>query len=159
MELVKQVLFAFFACIASGVLFQLRRSKLVCAALGGALAWLIFALCSQWLHNDIACYFLATLAISLYSELMARRNRTPATVYLIVAILPLVPGGGLYLTMEYFIQGQTSLGIAQGLHTLGIAGALAIGIVLVSSTVRLILQFSFRRHMRRLGDHPKQRNS
>lgn len=39
--------------------------------------------------------------------------------------------------MEYCIAGNTQMFLETGLHTLGIAGALALGILLVSSLNRL----------------------
>ena len=149
MTVALQVLWALGACLANGIVFQLRREKLLYAALGGALGWLVFAGSAAFLENEIVRYFVATLVIALYSELLARWKRTPATVYLIVSILPLVPGGGLYQTMEFFIQGRTAQGVTQGLHTLAIAGALAMGIVLVSSSMRLFWQSAHRRRERR----------
>ena len=68
---------------------------------------------------------------------MARLRRKPATGYLLVALFPLVPGGGIYYTMEYCIAGNTDLFLETGLHTLGVAGVLALGVLLVSSVVRM----------------------
>ena len=149
MSIVLQAFWAFGACLANGIVFQLRRGKLVYAALGGALGWTVFACSAFFLESEIIRYFVATLVLALYSEMMARWKHTPATVFLIVALLPLVPGGGLYQTMELFIQGETAQGVTQGLHTLAIAGALAIGIVLVSSSMRLLAQNAYRKHMSR----------
>ena len=106
------------------------------ASLGGALGWFVYLLCSP-VQNDILQFFLGTVALSIYSEIMARVEKTPVTGYLLVALLPMVPGGGIYYTMEYCIIGNTDMFLETGLHTLGIAGALAMGILLVSSFVRL----------------------
>ena len=81
--------------------------------------------------------FIATVAITVYSEIMARIHKVPVTGYLLIALLPMVPGGGIYYTMEYCIAGNTQMFLETGLHTLGIAGALALGILLVSSLNRL----------------------
>ena len=67
---------------------------------------------------------------------MARVNRAPVTGFLLVGLLPLVPGGGIYYTMEYGISGDTINFLQTGLHTFGIAGSLALGILVVSSIVR-----------------------
>lgn len=131
-----QVIYAFAACAAFSIAFNLRGRNLILASLGGALGWLVYLLCNP-LQNDILQFFIATLAISIYSEVMARVLKTPVTGYLLVALLPMVPGGGIYYTMEYCIIGNTDMFLETGLHTLGIAGALAMGILLVSSFVRL----------------------
>lgn len=114
----------------------MRGKILLLASLGGALGWLVYLLCNP-LQNDIIQFFFATVAISIYSEIMARLYKAPVTGYLLVSLLPLVPGGGIYYTMEYCIIGNTEMFLETGIHTLGIAGALALGILLVSSFVRL----------------------
>jgi len=65
-------------------------------------------------------------------------TKSPTTIYLAVALIPLVPGGGIYYTMLYFINGEIDVGISTGVHTLLISGALAVGIIMVSSTVNLV---------------------
>lgn len=129
-------IYAFAACAAFSIAFNMRGKTLIFASLGGALGWFVYLLFNP-LQNDILQFFLATVAISIYSEIMARVHKAPVTGYLLVALLPMVPGGGIYYTMEYCIIGNTDLFLETGLHTLGIAGALALGILLVSSFVRL----------------------
>ncbi len=79
--------------------------------------------------------------VEAYAETAARVRKCPVTGYLLVALFPLVPGGGIYYTMEYCIQGETQRFLESLLHTFGVAGALAVGAVLVSSTVRLLTSF------------------
>ena len=74
---------------------------------------------------------------SCYSEIMARIRKCPAITYLVISIFPLLPGAGGYYTMSYAVQGNMEQFAAQGMYTAGIAGILAIGILLVSTTVRL----------------------
>jgi uncharacterized membrane protein YjjB (DUF3815 family) len=128
-------LYAFAACLAFSVVFNMRGKELIFASLGGSLGWLVYLLCGP-LQNDMIQFFFATVAISVYSEIMARVHKVPVTGYQLVALLPLVPGGGIYYAMEYCIIGNTDLFLETGLHTLGIAGSLAMGILLVSSFVR-----------------------
>jgi len=129
-------LFALAACLGFCLAFNLRGLKMVFASAGGALGWLVYLLCGN-LHNDILQFFLATVALSIYAEVMARLHKTPVMVFQIIALLPLVPGSGIYYTMEYGINGDTAAFLETGLHTLAIAGSLALGIMLVSSFARL----------------------
>lgn len=131
-----QCLCAFFACIGFGFLFNVRGRMIITTALGGALGWLVY-LCCSFMTSDIPRYFAATIVISLYAEIMARVDKVPVIVYLIISLLPLVPGGGMYYTMEYWLSGNEVAFVNTGSHTIMIAGALALGIVLVSSLVRL----------------------
>lgn len=141
-------LYAFAACAAFCVLFNIHTGVLICS-LGGALGWLVYLLSGTFLHSDLLQSFLAALFISAYSETMARLRKCPVTGYLLVAFFPLVPGGGIYYTMEHAINGETDLFLSTGLHTLGLAGSLAVGVLLVSSFVRLLNSIRRRRALRK----------
>ena len=135
-EILIPCLCVFAACVGYCVMYNLRRRALFFAPLGAALGWLAYLLFS-FLNNDIFQYFLATVLVSSYAELMARIHKAPVTVYLIVGIIPMVPGGGIYYAMEYCLRGDMDHFLSSGLHTFGIAGGIAVGILLVSSLVRL----------------------
>ena len=133
---------AFLACVGFTLVFNIHGvGKLICGV-GGALGWLVYLL---W-GKTIFAAFLAAAAIGVYSELMARVRRCPVTAYLLVALLPLVPGGGIYYTMEYCLSGNTQLFLSTGIHTFGVAGAVAVGLLLASSLVRLALPLFQRRN-------------
>ncbi len=131
------VLFAFVGSGGFAVIYNIHGWGILIWALGGALGWLTYLLSGSFLQNDTAQVFLAALVISAFAEIMARIRKCPVTGYLLVAIFPLVPGGGIYYTMEYAIRGETDAFLASFLHTLGLAGAIAVGVLLVSSAVRM----------------------
>ena len=128
--------YAFAACAPYCILCNIRGKTALYAAIGGAVGWLVYLLFG-FTSNDIFQYFASAIAITVYSEIFARVQKTPATVYLIVALLPLVPGGGIYYTMEYCISGDTENFLQTGLHTMAITGVLALGILLVASAVHI----------------------
>lgn len=105
-------------------------------SLGGALGLVVYLLLNP-IQNDIVQYFFATVVTAVYSEIMARVCKKPVTSFQVMALLPMVPGGGIFYTMEYCVIGNGTMFMSTGLHTLGIAGALAMGILLVSTLVRM----------------------
>ena len=131
------VLYAFVACLGFGGLYNLHGSPILWAAVGGALGWLVYLL-TLLFAPDFFAGFLSAAAVSFYAEVLARLQKRTVTTYLLIGIIPMVPGAGIYHTMEYCIQGDTALFISEGLHTLGMAGARAIGILVVDSTWRMI---------------------
>ena len=131
------ILASFFACAGYCIVTNLKGKTIFYASLGGVIGFCAFEL-FRFTNNDIVQYFIATIVIEIYAEIMARVMKQPVTVYLIVALLPLVPGGGLYYTMEYGINGDIAMFIKEGLHTLFIAGSLVGGIIVVASIVRLM---------------------
>ena len=158
MNYITPCLYAFGASLAFAIVFNIPRNKLLLSALGGMLGQLVYAIFQLVLANDVILYLLATIAISLYAEVMARLTNAPTTIYLAVALIPLVPGGGIYYTMLYLINGEIDLGIATGIHTLLISGALAVGIIMVSSTVNLVRKVmlkSRRKIRKKLNDGKK----
>lgn len=140
-QLILPCLYAFIASLAFAMLFNIHGAGILICGAGGALGWLVYLLAAPVVQSPILQSFFAALAISAYSELMSRIRKCPVTGYLLVAFFPLVPGGGIYFTMKYCMDGQTDLFISKGLETLGIAGALAVGVLLVSSAVRLVTNF------------------
>ena len=128
--------YAFLACIGFSMLFNIHGAGMLICAGGGALGWLCYLLTGPLVGNDIIQSFFAALVISAWSEVMAR---------LLVALFPLVPGGGIYYTMEHALNGDTELFLDTLMHTLGLAGALAVGVLLVASVVRLFTTYQSRR--------------
>ena len=153
MEMILPCLYAALGCMAFCFIFQLRKWRyILCAALCGAAGWLVYLLLDGM--GITARFLMATITIALLAEVFARVFKTPATVFLIIGIIPLVPGGGIYYTMEHAMSGETSLFLESLLHTLGMAGALAVGVLMVSSLARLITTYQNRRHGRIGGTHP-----
>lgn len=134
------ILPTFLAFVVSGtfaMIYNIHGTGIFICSLGGALGWLIYLLSAPLLQSDISQTFLAAVVISVYAEIMARLRKCPVTGYILAAFFPLVPGGGIYYTMEHAINGEIDAFLASFLHTLGVAGAIAVGVLLVSSIVRM----------------------
>ena len=111
-QLLLPVLFAFLCSAAFAIIYNIYGLGILVCAFGGALGWLSYLLSAPLLQSDIGQMFIAAVVISIYAEVMARIRKFPVTGYQMVAALPMV-------------------------HTLGLAGAIAVGVLLVSSVVRM----------------------
>ena len=132
-------LWAFLACVGFGLVFNIQGVGTFICGLGAGLGWLAYLLAVGWGVGDIFAAFLAAIVIGIYSETMARIRRCPVTGYLQVALLPLVPGAGIYYTMQYCVEGETQLFLSTLLHTFGFAAALSVGAMLTTSVLRALL--------------------
>ena len=132
-------LWAFLACVGFGLVFNIQGVGVLICGLGAGLGWLVYLLSAEYLAGEIFSAFLAAAAIGVYSEVMARVRRCPVTGYLQVALLPLVPGAGIYYAMGYCVEGETQLFLSTLLHTFGFAAALSVGAMLTSSVLRALL--------------------
>ena len=145
MENIPVFFYTFLACFSFCFIFKFHKlSHMIAAATGGMLSW-VFYLAFSFLGSDLAQYLISTIVVSAYAEVMARVFKAPVTGFLTIGILPLVPGGGIYYTMEYCVSGQTSQFIETGIHTFAIAGALAVGVLIVSLLVHLFPKMQLRR--------------
>ena len=143
-EWILPCVYSFGACIGFCLLFNIHGPGMLICGGGGALGWLVYLLMDLCSTTIFPCYLVAAVAITLYSELMARLRRCPVTSYLIVALLPLVPGGGIYYAMRYSLAGDNQQFLTTLLNVFGIAGTLALGALLASSVVRVFITFAYR---------------
>ena len=101
------------------------------------MSWAIYLIVVRTGNSDILGYFWSALFASVYSEIMARIRKYPAISYLVISIFPMIPGAGVYYTMNYAVQGQMDLFASKGMFTAAIAGIMAVGILLGSTVFRM----------------------
>ena len=115
-----------------GILFNVRGKHLLAATLAGLCSWAIYLLLGYVLPDEAIRYFIVSMLVSLYCEVMARVLRTPTTTFLITSLIPLIPGGGLYYTMTNAFLGKYDGFMERGVTTLSLAVALALGVIVVT---------------------------
>ena len=128
-----------------GLMFNMHGRGIPFALLGSIISWLVCSLLMRAGLAEPASYLIAAAASSFYAEVMARIRKFPATSYLLCALVPLIPGAGIYYTMDFIRRGMTSEAYAKGLATAYIAGAMAIGVLLISTGFRMWGVWSKRR--------------
>ena len=133
---IMQCLACFVGCIGFFILFNIHGPGGFLCALGGMLAWAVYCLTYHFTHNDLLGNLMAAITAAAYAEIMARVRKYPAISYLVVSIFPLLPGAGIYYTINAFVQSDMTAFTESGSHTIAIAGVLAVGILIVSTSVR-----------------------
>ena len=133
-----QLITAFLGSLGFALVFHVRRERLLLASLGGLLAWGAYLLMGFVSDQDVVRYFFASVALTVYAETMARVVKSPATLFLITASIPLVPGGSLYRTMQFFMQNNLEAFSKQALTTVLLAVAIAIGMLFPTSVFQLL---------------------
>lgn len=136
-----EIITAFLGTLGFSVVFRSSKKHILLISLGGAVSWATYLLSGMIIHSEPLCYFIASAAVGLYAEIFARILHTPTTNIFAVAVLPLIPGGALYYTMRYAINGEWERFLIQGDVTLKIAIAIALGIITVSTAVKLVKSF------------------
>ena len=135
--MILNTIYTLIATFSFSILANIRGKNLFFASLGGGITWFIYLLTTSHTHiPNTFCFFIASIFAATYSEIMARVLRTPVTTLVISAIIPLVPGSGMYYTMFESVQGNVNASLNLGIQTLAIAGTIAVGVFFVSSIAK-----------------------
>lgn len=151
--MITSFVFALFATFGFCILFHVPlRCMLPTAAIGG-MGWFAYQLLMELGLGITASAFLAACLVALLADICSRLIKEAATVFVIPGILPLVPGAGIYYTMFHFIRGNMDKAGAWGARTLMIAGAIALGLLVVASVIRIVV--NTKRNIKRWNDKRK----
>lgn len=140
----------FFSCMATigfSVFFNAPLKSLLPAGITGGIGWAIYIYLFRITSNSIFSNFIAAGVVSLLSEILARKMKHPAILFVIPGIIPLVPGLGMYNTMLYLVQKNFDLAISTGADTLFIGGAIALGVLIITSLSKTISIVKFKKDM------------
>ena len=129
---------AFISCLGFVILFNVQKRTLLLAAVNGAIGWTILLSLDIPQVSYIFANLFAALVVGLLAELFAIIQKTPATAFIVIGVIPLVPGFRMYRSMLFFVRGDLDKGIAEGVHSCFMAVAIAVGIILATSIVRMI---------------------
>ncbi len=132
-----RVVFAFGAALGFAILLNIERRKALFAGFGGAFSWLFYELTLLGFGTVGFSLFVGSLAMGLYSEFMARKLQSPATVFYIPGFVPLVPGSNVYFTVQAAAQGTPDEAMAQLFLTLIYSAAIALGLIVASAIVAI----------------------
>ncbi|WP_314970859.1 threonine/serine exporter family protein [Peptostreptococcus stomatis] len=130
-------IFAGLATCGFAIFFNVQPKLLLWTAPIGALGWLVYVLGVFNYENPMIYSFTAAAVISLCSEILARRLKQPAILFVIPGILPLVPGVGLYQTIYSIMFKKYGLAATIGTKSVIVSIGIALGILVVASLSRV----------------------
>ena len=136
-DMILQLATAFVGSLGFAMLFHVKKERLLLASLGGLLAWGVYLLVGQVSDQEVVRYFVASVVLTVYAETLARLVKCPATLFIVTASIPLIPGGSLYRTMQYFMLNDLEAFSLQALTTVLLAVAIAAGMLLPTAIFQL----------------------
>ena len=137
-EALRAVAGAFFGTFGFLCLTRAPRKAWVPAGIIAALAYLADWLLVQAHVSEPLAVLFSTFLGSLLCHLLARKMRMINTVFLMAAIVPVVPGLGLYRMMADLGLGQTAAGAERGVDAMIIIAMTAVGLAMGSFTDRVV---------------------
>ena len=139
-----QILAGFIGTLGFAAWFNIRGKRLFFAAFGGFLSWALFVVSSKIISNEVLIYLIVSVLVSLYSEIMARVLKTPATSFLTTSLVPLIPGASLYYTIASAFESNPDMFIQKAIYTLQLASALALGIIIAATLTKIFFKIKVR---------------
>ena len=126
-----QILTGALGSVGFSLIYRLKTIHIPLAALGGAITWGVYLLGLNFTENIFVASLIAAVICTLYAEISAKVQKTPATVLLIPSMIPLIPGGALYYTMSNIVSRELETAWYFGRLTIQYARAIALGMALV----------------------------
>lgn len=143
--MLRLMIVVYLATFGFAIMFNIKGKTVWFAALAGSIGAAIYYLTYIKLEMGIFLSMLYTsMAMTLYAEIMARKMKTPVTLFLICGLITYVPGGTMYYMMKAFMDNEMSVAGEKCMEVFLTSGALAAGIVIVSTLVKMYFKIKRR---------------
>ncbi len=148
-DFIVRIVAAFGACIGFSIFFNMKKERLLHAAILGTLSGAIYIYCDHLFPESVFLNnMIPALICTLLSELSARWKKAPAIVFILPSIIILIPGSSFYYTMSFLVSGEHEKFQEWGGRTLLSAFGISVGI--------LIATFAFYEVLHRISERNKQ---
>ncbi len=133
-----QTVSAIIGTLGFCLFIRLRLSRLPVIAVLTAVCFLTYLAVLHFDVSEFTANAAAAVVTALLSEICAIWLKAPVTVFLIPALLPLIPGAHLYYAMEGFFKNDPIQGLSHLTTMLQAIGGLVLGITTVSAIFRTV---------------------
>ena len=136
---------AFFAVLATfvGILgfcsvFSCPYKFVFISCTEAALCWAVYLLCVGFGLSSVWATFFGAVFVDLAAQILARRLKAPVIIFLIIGVLPLVPGYGIYrVAYDMFTGGNVAASLTNALL---LAGAVALAVIVMDTVIDLFVR-------------------
>lgn len=143
-----QIIAAFIGTVLFSLLFNVSRKELFTCGSIGAFGWGIYLVIVALSQAPALGAIVATLIICITSQVLARVRKNPVTIYQIAGIIPLVPGIGMYNTLQSFVLKDYDVALIHFNDTMAVASSIAVGMLLITSINKVLLK-----HKKKAGSY------
>ncbi len=147
----RDFIFGVLGALGFAAIINVPKKSIVVSSILGGFAYMLFDLLYYYSNQLYFAVFAASVFIAVYSELLARKFKMPAIIFILPGIVALVPGVGLYNTILKLIDNDFFGFLKQGAETIFIACAIASAIAVVNILIRAI--FSRIKRIQRGNSH------
>lgn len=140
-----QFVMAFLGSLGFSLIFNVKKKHMVVASLGGMFAWIVYFVCKNVGNSILLSTVIASAFAAAYAMVTAVKKKAPANQFLIIALIPLIPGAPLYYTLISTVQSEWEQSSRYGQEMVQFVLGLAIGISLVWGIEKVIVNWRRKR--------------
>lgn len=133
-----QIITGIIGSIGFALIFNIKRAQIPYIIVGSGIGTAVYLFIYHFTQNTFLSNMLAAVFCTASAEFLARWRKAPATIFLIIHIIPLVPGGSLFYTMRSFVLRDIPAFKSYAIGTFYTAAGIAVGILLVTSFVSIL---------------------
>lgn len=117
-------------CFGFALWFRVKRRHIIWCTLGAFLTWSAYSLCLYYVSSNFLSILAGAVVCGLYSQIMARVNKAPATIFQTISVFPMIPGAALYYAMYGIVIGDYSFTCEKGISLLMSCFGIVLGLLL-----------------------------
>lgn len=144
-QTVIQIVTALLGSLGFALMFNLEKRNVIPAAVNGMCTWIVYILMKNIIDDVFVPSLVASLWAAIFAEVAARVMKAPANQYLIVGLIPLLPGAPLYYTLSAAFDSDWVTAGARGNDTMLFVLGIAVGISAVCGCDDIIKKLKGRR--------------
>ena len=129
---------AFISSMGFALMFNMPKKWLIPASMGGLGSWAVYLFCQVFMGEVVfvPC-LIASVFSAIYAWTLSQFSEAPFSMYFMIAVVPLIPGSGLYYTIFNLAQGNTELVRHFARLTTDFALAISIGMSVVWALIEI----------------------
>ena len=112
-----QFIAGFVVTFAFAIFFNAPKKSLLSCSMIGAAGWLVYVLV-KLLTDVVVGSFFGALCVGILSTNISKILRMPATIFIYTGMIPLVPGYGMYNTMQNLVTKNYNVAFKVGIETI-----------------------------------------
>ena len=145
-ELLRAVFGAFFGTVGFAMLVHIPKRSWLASGLIASFSYLVYWAFLRLGLSDPSSIFLGSLFGCLAGQLCARKMKIIGTVFLMSAVVPVVPGLGLCRMMAFLGQNRIADGASMGIREMITVAMIALGLAAGTLIDRIVHSRSLKGH-------------
>lgn len=136
--MITKLLFGTLGTLGFGMIFNVNKNKLLYITIGGLLNTYVYFITYKYTNNLFLSASFCAIITSIYSNIMANILKCPSTIFILTGLIPSVPGGTLFYTMQNLVLSNTDFANKFAIETVLVILGIVSGILISSAIIVII---------------------